>query len=164
MSWSRSTVKGPRAEETTSSAMVLILLSTPLYRLSASVKYRKRLNVERMTARITTYHEVSLNFMLLNHCIFVAPEYIPHPSDGMNKLLRGVHIYLAAQVVDIDIDDVGHGVKVVVPHVFRNHGPRHHPIGMAHEIFEQGIFFGREIDLLAASAHRMGDGVQDQIS
>jgi hypothetical protein len=55
------------------------LLSTPLYRLSARVKYRKKLKEERMIPKITTYQSVSLNFMVLNHIIPYPFNIYPTP-------------------------------------------------------------------------------------
>ena len=70
---------------------------------------------------------------------------------------------LVAEIIHVDIDDIGECVEVLVPHMFRNHGTGQHPSRMAHQIFEQGIFLQGEIDPLAASGHFTRGRVQCQI-
>lgn len=44
---------------------------------------------------------------------------------------------LAAELADMDIDDVGVRQEAVVPDVFQQHAARHHLAGAVHEIFQQ---------------------------
>src|SRR5436190_14331866 len=43
---------------------------------------------------------------------------------------------LAPEVADVDLDDVGVAVEVLVPHVLEQVGLAHHDVGVAEEIFE----------------------------
>ena len=50
-------------------------------------------------------------------------ENITHPLDGMDQFRRGVAVDFPAEVIDMHIDDIAGGIKVVSPHLFQNHGP-----------------------------------------
>ncbi len=68
-----------------------------------------------------------------------------------------------SQVTDVDIDDVGERVEIQVPDMFGYHGAGQYPSGIAHHVFEKGIFFGCEFDALASPRDLMRDGVQNQV-
>src|ERR1700730_9737761 len=51
-----------------------------------------------------------------------------HAADVVNhrRLVRLVH--LAPQPPHMDVDEIGLGNELVVPHIFHQHGPRHTPL------------------------------------
>src|SRR5574337_1095924 len=80
--------------------------------------------------------------------VLVGLQHIPATANGMDQFLGSASIDLIPKVVDIDIDDVGEGVEVLIPHVFGDHGPGEYTAAMAHQIFEQRVLFQRQIDAL----------------
>src|SRR5437016_378756 len=60
---------------------------------------------------------------------------------------------LAAQAADVDVDNVGARIEVIVPYLLEEHGAGDHPPFVAGEIFEQEIFARLEIELPAAALH-----------
>src|SRR5579859_5145255 len=51
-------------------------------------------------------------------------QLIADTAHGLDELARGVTIHLLAQVIDVDVDHVGHGVKGEIPDVLHDHGAR----------------------------------------
>ena len=50
-------------------------------------------------------------------------------------------IHLAAQMADVDVDDVGQSLEALVPDMFDDHGAREHPAGVEQQIFEERVLF-----------------------
>src|SRR5579863_724264 len=71
-------------------------------------------------------------------------------------------IELAAQVADLDVDDVGLRHEFEIPHVLEQHRPGHDLAGATHEVFQQGEFPRQEIDELAVAARGPLDEVHFQ--
>ena len=63
---------------------------------------------------------------------------------------------LGAQARDMDVDDIGLRVEVIVPDILEQHGAGHDMAGIAHEIFEQLEFARLQQDRLARRASRCG--------
>src|SRR3546814_16382853 len=53
------------------------------------------------------------------------------------------------------VDDVGLRIEMIVPDMFEQHRPRHHPPFVAREIGEDAKFARGEVDRLAAAPHRL---------
>ena len=77
----------------------------------------------------------------------------------MQQGLLEVAVDLGAQAADVDVDDVGLGIEVVVPHVFQEHGAGDDLSGVAHQVLEQPELPGLQLDLPAGA----GDGAGQQI-
>ena len=71
-------------------------------------------------------------------------------------------IELAAQVADLDVNDIGLRHEFEIPHILEQHCPRHDLAGAAHEIFQQGEFPRQEIDQFAVAARGPLDEVHFQ--
>src|SRR5438132_3995173 len=71
---------------------------------------------------------------------------------------------LAPKPADMDVDDVGRGVEVIVPHLLEKHGARDYPPFVAGEIFEEQIFARLQFDLLAAALHRPRQQVDFEVA
>src|ERR1700758_4946346 len=59
-----------------------------------------------------------------------------HAADGMNERIGLLVVDLLAHAADVNVDDVGGGIEMKVPHVLQQHRPRHDLALVAHEIFE----------------------------
>src|SRR2546429_3498178 len=70
---------------------------------------------------------------------------------------------LLPQPRDHDVYDVRAGVEVVVPGILRDQGPRHHAAVVPHEVLEDGVFFGGELDELPAAPHLAAPAVERQV-
>ena len=68
--------------------------------------------------------------------MLVGLQHIPATANGMDQFFGSASIDFIPEVVHIDIDDVGEGIEVLIPHVFGDHGSGEHSAGMAHQIFE----------------------------
>src|SRR5262249_61344998 len=87
----------------------------------------------------------------------------PDPADRVDERVGLLAVDLAADASNIDVDDVGRGVKMQIPYVLQQHRPRHDLTGVADEIFEHLELARQELDLLAAAAHRAGDEIELEI-
>ena len=67
---------------------------------------------------------------------------VAHAADGLDHAVAE----LAAQVPDVDVDDVGAGVEVVPPHVGQKLFARQHLPGMAEEHLGEGELACRQLD------------------
>src|SRR5271168_5166603 len=71
-------------------------------------------------------------------------------------------IELAAEVADLDVNDVGLRHEFEIPHILEQHCPRHDLAGATHEVFQQGEFPRQEIDQFAVAARGPLDEVHFQ--
>src|SRR5208282_360510 len=60
----------------------------------------------------------------------------------------------AAQVADLDVDDVGRRHEFEVPHVLEQHCPSHDLTGAAHEILQELVFPRKQVYELAVAPDR----------
>ena len=61
----------------------------------------------------------------------------------MNELFLKRLVHLVAQVVDVNFNDVGTGLKVDVPYLFGDFSFGNNPLLVADKIFHQGKFLWR---------------------
>src|SRR6476469_3160980 len=101
-----------------------------------------------VTARATVYQTVSRRRMVVISRLY----HVPDATNRVHQLLRMPRVDFLAQPVDDHIDDVGARIEVVIPRVLGDQGPRHHPGGMPHEILEDGVLLGRELDFHPGTA------------
>src|SRR5262245_2417809 len=78
----------------------------------------------------------------------ISPQHVTNTANRVKKLLRKPSIDLVPQPAHQHIDDIGLGIKAVLPHVRQDHRLRDHFASVAHEIFEQGKLSRTEIDRL----------------
>src|SRR5881296_3978491 len=88
---------------------------------------------------------------------------VADPAHRMNELGFAPVVDLLAQPRDHDVHDVGSGVEVVVPRVFRDQRARHDAALVAHEVLEHGVFFGGEVDDFPAAPHLAAPAVEGQV-
>src|SRR6204780_4111230 len=87
-------------------------------------------------------------------------EAKPDPADRVDERVGLRTVDLAPDASDINVDDVGRGVKVQIPYMLQQHRPRHHLPGIAHEIFEHLEFARQQLDVARAAPHRAGHEVE----
>ena len=58
-------------------------------------------------------------------------------AHGVQQWWVEILVYFRAKPGNMNIDDVGLWIKMVVPDMFQQHGPGHHLAGMAHQEFQQ---------------------------
>lgn len=93
----------------------------------------------------------------------VVEETVSDAADRLDQGVVGVVVDLAADALDIDIDEVGARVVVVVPDVFAELGPVEDPARRAHEAGEEGELPAGEGDVLGAAADLAGEEVDREI-
>ena len=71
---------------------------------------------------------------------------------------------LLAEPVDHDVHDVGAGIEVVVPRVLGDERPGHHPPRVPHQVLEDGVLLGRQVDGLARASDLPRAGVQLEVA
>src|SRR5207245_5652813 len=84
-------------------------------------------------------------------------------SDRVDQLAVLSAVDLVTQVVDIHVNDVGECIEVLIPYVLGDHRAGQHAAGIAHQVFQEGVFLGRQLDAPAAAGHSAGGWIQDQI-
>src|SRR5579859_1639567 len=82
-----------------------------------------------------------------------SPEAEPDAANGVNERVGLLAVDFAADASDIDIDDVGRGVKMQVPYVLQQHRPRHHLAFVADEVLENLKLARQQLDFATAAGH-----------
>src|ERR1700730_3316488 len=88
----------------------------------------------------------------------------PDPADRVDEGVGLLTVDLAPDASDIDVDDVGRGVKMQIPYMLQQHRARHHLAGIAHEIFEHLELARQQLDVARAAPHRAGDEVELEVA
>ena len=95
--------------------------------------------------------------------IVIAADLIADAADGTNQGTIGAGINFAAQVVDIDIHDIGHGIAVHAPHFLNNGVARNRTAGVAQEKLQESVLLGAQFDGASGAADFMRDTVDLEI-
>src|SRR6266540_3591000 len=128
------------------------------------VRYRNEVKRTRITARVREYRSVKEKRIdLKNNESILLFEDVSDPPYSMNEFGFSVTIDFLAQIVDVDVDNVGEGVKGIVPDMIGDHGSGQHLVRVAHKIFQKAVFLGSEVDLLVLTPDLMGDRVETQV-
>src|SRR6185369_8718002 len=89
-------------------------------------------------------------------------QLIPLAAPRPDQRVRARAIELAAQPLDVDIDDVGDRIVVLVPHVLGDVGAADDVAGAPDEVLEQRVLLGGEQDVEIAYADLPGARVDRQ--
>src|SRR5260370_4236310 len=87
-------------------------------------------------------------------------------ADAANRSNEGAvvtGIDLAAEIVDVNVDDVRHGVKIEFPHLLDDGCAGNRLAFMAHQEFQQSKFLWTEINVVASAAHGVTDAVDFEV-
>ncbi len=71
--------------------------------------------------------------------------------------MSGSEIHFPPKIVNVDIDDVCHGVPFKPPDLLDNRGGGHGPPRIAHEKFKERILLGAERDSWTATMNSVSD-------
>src|SRR5690348_11440707 len=80
-------------------------------------------------------------------------QHVARASHSVQERLLEPFVKLAAEPADMDVDDVRPWIEVIVPDLFEEHGTGDDAPFVAGEIFEQQIFAGLQVELLAGALH-----------
>src|SRR5262249_52382486 len=80
------------------------------------------------------------------------PHAKPDSAHRMDERVGLPAVDFSAESPDIDVDDVGGGIKVNVPYVLQQHCARDDLAFIAHQTFEDLVFSRQQIDGAAAAA------------
>ena len=78
----------------------------------------------------------SLNAVVRTTLPSAVTDHVSGAPHGVEERLAETLVDLAAQSRDVDVDHVGLGIEVIVPHVLEQHRPGHDLAGMLHQVFE----------------------------
>src|SRR5690349_17528596 len=105
--------------------------AAPLSSLSAS-RLRELKNATstapRPTKKTNANHAASWRRSRLNSILAPRGQEIAGTARGVNQRRQSGRIHLPAQAPDEYVDDVPHGIKVIVPDVFQYLAAAHHPV------------------------------------
>ena len=83
----------------------------------------------------------------------------------MDQFVVATMVDFSAQIIDVDVDDVGEPVEGGIrPNVIGDGCPGQYLVWIAHEEFEEGIFPGRKAYFFFLPPHPACSGVHPQIS
>src|ERR1017187_7232462 len=94
----------------------------------------------------------------------VGAQDVAFPAAGADQPAGAAALEPGAQALDVDVDDIGEGIEVLVPDVLRDLLAAHHAIFVKHQKFQQRILLGGEADGLAGAGDGVAGGVQREIA
>src|ERR1039457_1241721 len=89
-------------------------------------------------------------------------DHVADAAHGLDELLRVAVVDLAAQVADVDVDDVGEAVVIHIPDVLDDHGAAEGAALVAHHVFEDAKFLRGEVDGFGAADNLAADAIQGE--
>ena len=99
-----------------------------------------------------------------NNSPTVDREPVARPSDGVDRGPSERPVDLATQVADVDLDDVGIAVEVVIPDVAEDLTLRPHLPRVSHEVFENRELTARQLDVSVAAGHPARARVEAEVT
>src|SRR5260370_30299399 len=93
----------------------------------------------------------------------VATDLVADAANRSNQHAVVSGIALAAKIVDVHVDDVGHGIKIEFPDLFDNGGAGNGVSFVAHQEFKQREFLRAEIDVVAFAADSVNDAIDFEV-
>jgi hypothetical protein len=94
----------------------------------------------------------------------VVAEDVAAAAAGLQERLAGFFAEFAAEPVYVDFDQVGKGVKGLVPDMFGDFRPADDAAGVAREIFKERVFLGGEGNGARAALGGLRSGVEFEIA
>ena len=91
-------------------------------------------------------------------------EHVARAAHRVEERPLEPFLELAAQPADMDVDDVGARIEMIVPDLLEKHGAGDDAALVAGEIFEQQIFARLEVELLAGALHRSRQRIDLEIA
>lgn len=72
----------------------------------------------------------------------IAANLVTDATNGADQGTSGTGVNLAAQIIDIDVDDIGDGVGMHAPDLLNDRGAGNGAAGIAQQEIEQRVFLG----------------------
>ena len=88
---------------------------------------------------------------------------VPDAAHGVDQFAIGRRVDLSAEIVDVDVNDVGHFVGRQIPDVLKDLRARDMAAGVAHEVFKECKFLGSEHNLPTCTHNRMIHATQLEV-
>src|SRR3954453_18581216 len=96
-------------------------------------------------------------------CTALRREHVARSSHRVEKWLFVAFLELSTKPADMHVDHVSSRVEVIIPDLLEEHRAGHDAALVASKIFEQQIFAGLEVELLACALHDSRKRVDLQI-
>ena len=91
-------------------------------------------------------------------------QHVADAAHGVDHLDRKLVVDFAAQVADVNVHDVGEPVVIHVPNVLDDHGAAERAAAIAHQVFEDAEFLGRQLDVFVGARHFAADAIERQVA
>src|SRR5262245_7785155 len=122
-------------------------------------RYSAPPNATTVMPSATVYQKASRRRIV----VISALHHVAYTAHRVDQLVGVPGVHLLAQPVDDYVDDVGAGIEVVVPGVFRDQGTGHNPPWVPHEILQNRVLLWSQLDQLAPPPHLAGRGIEFEI-
>ena len=96
--------------------------------------------------------------------LFSFPHHIAHAPDCVDQTSLTIFFKFLAKIADIDIQHIALATKVIIPNLIEDHFTGHHLPGMAHEEFQQVIFFCSQFNFAISTDSLPGAAIQFEVS
>src|SRR5271165_1918227 len=84
-------------------------------------------------------------------CLVGDVQHVADAAHGLDHFFGPLVVDFAAQVADVDVDDIGEAVVIHIPDVLDDHSAAEGAAAVAHQVFEDAEFLGSELDILAGT-------------
>ena len=91
-------------------------------------------------------------------------DTVADAPDGVNERIGLLAVHLATNAADVDVNDIGRGIEMNVPHMLQQHRAGNNAIFVANEIFEQLKLARQQFDFPPAPADRSRDEIYLEIT
>src|SRR5215470_11506511 len=118
---------------------------------------------EAISPKVTIAASASLNVVDLS-VLARSTETVPHAADGMDQRIGLLIVDLATHASDIDVDDIGRGIEVKIPHVLQQHRAGDDAAFVADQILQKLEFPRKQRNVLAATVGGARDQVDREIA
>src|SRR5258708_26866323 len=93
----------------------------------------------------------------------VSANLVAEAANRSNESTVVTGIDLAAEIVDVNVDDVRHSVKIELPDLLDDGGAGNRLAFMAHQEFQQSEFLRAEINVVTSAPHGMTDAIDFEV-
>src|SRR3954463_7560664 len=91
-------------------------------------------------------------------------DHVADPAHRLNQLLRVLVVDLAAQVADVDVDDIGEPVVVHIPDMLDDHRAAERTAAIAHHVLENSELLGSKVYGLGRADDFAADAIEGEIA
>src|SRR5437016_13762590 len=105
----------------------------------------------------------AVDLLALLCVLAISADLVANAANRSNEGALVSGIQFAAKIVDVYVDDIGHGVEIKFPDLLDNGGAGNGLALVAHQEFEQSKFLGAEIDVMSPAANGVADAVDFEV-